>query len=830
MRFRPVATLFAVVVLAGALYVGAAGAGPLPALGVLLDPASGVWGSLGYINFADSATAPIPNLSAPVDIRYDQRDVPHIFAKTEDDAIRALGYVVARDRLFQMELQARAGAGTLSELVGKAGVVADSEPRHLGMARSAERKLAALDPTSIESRLLQAYSDGVNAYIDNATRAEWPVEYKLLGMRPARWRPVNSLYLYARMGFTLAHTNGETERMAAQALVGAAAAGALFPLHSPIQEPIQPNGSGAPRYDFHSIPAPGSADSAALALLPLLPRGNPSRDDAEVSRLFASNNWAVSPARSKSGHALLAGDPHLELTLPSIWFEAHLVVPGKLDVYGVTIPGAPGLVIGFTRDVAWSLTNTGADVLDYYRETVDSQTRPMKYRLDGVWKDVERRQELYRGKRGEVLRVDTVGYTHRGPLMRMGTEWVSMRWMVNEPAREAGAFFNAIHATTVQEFLDAFARDYAVPAQNVIVADRRGNIGIRSTGHYPIRPDGGDGLTIRDGSLSANDWRGFRPLQQYPQSINPPQGFLASANQQPIDPAVEPGYLGYDSGYEVWRALQINRLLRANAKVSLDDMRRYQTDPGSVRADAFYPYFRRAVAAARAVGVASPSMLSADSVLAAWDRRYTVTNTGAVLFESAMQQLVRHTWDELIPSGDSVRAATPSTAVLLQLLGDSASVWWDDRRTSAVLEDRNAVVAMSLAAAFDALVKRYGAPTAGRWAWGTTAPAQLHHLLRLAGFSEMRVPVQGGRGTLNPSAQNGGFGSSWRMVVEMGDRVRAMGTYPGGQSGNPASRRYNDRVRLWGEGNLELLIAPSSLDSITPAQVSASLTLSPGKP
>ena len=254
MRFRPVAMLIALAALAGAMYVGAAGAGPLPALGPFLDPVSGVWGSLGYVRLADSATAPIPNLSAPVDIRYDQRDVPHIFARTEDDAIRALGYVVARDRLFQMELQARAGGGTLSELVGKAGVVADSEPRHLGMARAAERKLAALAPTSLESRLLHAYSDGVNAYIDAATRAEWPVEYKLLGTRPARWNAINSLYLYARMGWTLAHTNGETERMAAEALVGAAAAGAIFPRNSPIQEPIQPNGSGAPRSRFSVRP------------------------------------------------------------------------------------------------------------------------------------------------------------------------------------------------------------------------------------------------------------------------------------------------------------------------------------------------------------------------------------------------------------------------------------------------------------------------------------------------------------------------------------------------------------------------------------------------
>ncbi|MEO6446936.1 MAG: penicillin acylase family protein [Gemmatimonadaceae bacterium] len=829
MRRRTGAALGAVVVLALALYAGGVGAGPLPPLGYLLDPVRGAWGSLAFLALPDSARGSIPSLSAPVEIRYDVRHVPHIFAQTEADAIRALGFVVARDRLFQMELQARAGAGTLTELVGAVAVQADSGPRGLGMARGAERMLAALDTSSEEAMLLQAYSEGVNAYIEAAPRAEWPVEYKLLGTRPARWNAVNSFYLYARMGWTLAHTSAESEQVAARALVGAAATAAILPRNSPIQEPIQPNGRGAARVDFARIPAPGAADSEAVALLPLLPGDPASTADVEVSRRFASNNWAVAPSRSKSGRAMLAGDPHLELTLPSIWYEAHLVVPGRLDVYGVTIPGAPGIVIGFNRNVAWSLTNTGADVLDYYRETVDEQLHPTKYLLDDEWRPLERRQEVYRGKRGQVIRIDTVSYTHRGPLMRMGTDWVSMRWTVNETSREAGAFFSAARATTAQEFLDIFARDFFAPAQNVIVADRQGNIGIRSTGHYPIRPDDGDGLTIRDGSRRASDWLGYWPVSRYPQALNPPQGFLASANQQPIDPAVDSGYFGYESSFEVWRALQINRLLRANAAVTLDDMRRYQTDPGSVRADAFYPYFRRAAAVASARGLATPALTSADSVLARWDRRYTVENTGAVLFEAAMQQLTRETWDELIPPGERSRVATPTTTVLLQLLSDSTNAWWDDRRTPGSLEDRDVILARALAAAYGEVIRRAGDPSTDGWQWGKVAPAQVHHLLGLSGFSELNVPVQGGRGTLNPSAQNGAYGSSWRMVVELGDRVRAMGTYPGGQSGNPASPRYLDRLKVWRQGDLELLIVPSAPDSLAPSQVSASLSLSPGR-
>jgi penicillin amidase len=312
-------------------------------------------------------------------------------------------------------------------------------------------------------------------------------------------------------------------------------------------------------------------------------------------------------------------------------------------------------------------------------------------------------------------------------------------------------------------------------------------------------------------------------VSDYPQAVNPAQGYLASANQQPIDPRAQPRYLGSEQNYDPWRALQINRLLRADSSVSLDEMRRFQTDAGSVRADLFLPYFLRASAAAPN---GSESLRSADSLLRRWDRRYTVDNTASALFERALRELTRRTWDELIPPGDSVRVATPGGVVLLQLLQDSASAWWDDRRTRDRVESRNDLLAGALAAAFDSLRTTQGPPTAERWSWGRLGSANIRHLLGLAGFSRTGMPVQAGPGTLNPSPASG-FGSSWRMVVELGDRVRALGTYPGGQSGNPASPLYDDRLRLWLNGDLELLYAPATLEALAPAQVRASLTLEP---
>jgi penicillin amidase len=711
--------------------------------------------------------------------------------------------------------------------VGAPALDADVETRHLGMPRAAELAFAALPDSATGKRFATAYAAGVNAWIDGLRPATWPVEYKLLGTRPSRWQPLNTMHLYNRMGHTLTYSPVERERQVVEGLIGAPALRAAFPVNAPIQEPIQPNGTGAARDDFRPLPAAGTPDTGAIAQLPRWLRSRLESDDSELHRVFASNNWAVAPSRSRSGNALLAGDPHLELTLPSIWYEAHLVVPGQLDVYGVTIPGAPGVTIGFNRDVAWSLTNTGADVIDFFRETVDDHGRPAKHLVDDRWRDLVQREEVYRDKRGKVLHTDTVMFTYRGPLTKLGSDWASMRWTVLEPADLVNAFNGAAHATTAVGLLDAFARDYFAPAQNVITADRQGNIGIRSTGHFPIRAGDGSGLTIRDGSLSSNDWQGYWSVAEYPQSINPPQGFVASANQQPIDPLQRARYMGYDTGFEPWRALQINRLLREADSIAFDDMRRFQTDPGSVRADRFVHHFLAATSQARASGYANDSLRAADSVLSRWDRRYTVDNTGAILFETAMAELGRRTWDELIPPSDSVRVAVPSTGVLLQLLSDSTSTWWDDRRTSDRVEDRNLILQESLAAAYQTVVRRFGAPDSARWAWGRVGPAAVNHMLGLTGFSRRDVPIQGGRGTLNPSAQRTGFGASWRMVVELGARVRAMGTYPGGQSGNPASARYDDRLRFWQRGELELLHAPPAVDSMTAEQVRASLTLSP---
>ena len=821
MRSSPAGTIAALALLTASLLVSAKSTGPLPALGPLLDPVHGVWSVVRSVDLPESADGRIPGMSGETRVAYDDRAVPHIFATSMDDAYRALGYVVARDRLFQLEIQGRSGAGTLSELAGPNALPIDRETRASGMPRSAERRLATLDSTTASWRLVRAYVDGVNAYVDALAPADYPIEYKLLGRPPARMKMIDVLHLLNRMGATLATTRDELTHLQASARVGRAAADALFPVHSPIVEPIQPNGQSQPRFDAVRIPAPSLPDARAVAMLA-------GMDGVDAQRLLAfaprrsddaigSNNWAVSPSRTAAGHALLAGDPHLELTLPSIWYEVHMVVKDSLDVYGVTIPGAPGVVIGFTKAVAWTFTNTGGDVMDYYAEHVDNVLAPTKYKLDDGWQPIELRVEQYRDAHGVEIARDTLRFTHRGPMRKVGSQWISVRWTVLETTRGLDAFDAAARANTSQELLAGMAERYQAPAQNMLTIDTAGTIAIQSTGRYPTRSGDQRGDWLFDGTLRSSDWLGDWPVTDYPHAVRPRQGFLASANQEPFDPRVQPRYFGAQ-WERPWRAMRINALLRADSAITPDAMRRYQSDPGSARADLFVPVF---LAAAKAAAVDSRATQAA-TLLASWNRRYTIDNRGAVLFEAMMRQLSMRLWDEF--RRDTSASPVPNDMMTATLFRDSLSTWWDDGNTIG-LETRDVLLRQVMASALDSTVSQHGAPDSEGWRWSNVRHANILHLTRLPAFSRLNVPVQGGNATLWPSTGDGHHGPSWRMVVEMGAPRRAWAIYPGGQSGNPLSARYDDRLDRWSKGELDTLRLPTRESDLPTAQRRSLLVL-----
>jgi penicillin amidase len=464
------------------------------------------------------------------------------------------------------------------------------------------------------------------------------------------------------------------------------------------------------------------------------------------------------------------------------------------------------VVIGFNRDVAWTFTNTEADLMDRWAEQVDDSVRPLHYRLDGAWAPVELRVETYRGPRGEIVAVDTLRFTHRGPLSRVGASWLSTRWTALESAGEPRELHQAAHARTAREWLDAMAT-YQSPPQNMLVADRSGTIAIRSTGRFPIRAGDGRGDRIRDGTTRASDWTGNWAVAEYPQAVTPAQGFLASANQEPQHPRDQPRYLGTD-WIPPWRALRINALLRADSAVTPEAMRQWQTDPGSARADFYVPYFLRAAA----TRPADTALAHAARLLAAWDRRYTRETEGAVLFEAAMATATSQVWDELTPD------VQPGGGAFVALLDDPASPWWDDRGTANTVERRDDMLAAALADGYEATIHAHGPPEFGGWQWSAVHRTDIWHLLRIPALSRLGIPVTGGPSTISPSSVTGGSeGPSWRMVVELGRDVRAWGTYPGGQSGNPASPRYDDGIPLWKNGDLAELRFPRRPEDVPDA-------------
>lgn len=807
--------------------VGARSIGPLPALEPLLD----LWSGAGQVAAAartpTSLDVEIPGLDGGVEVLVDGRGVPHVFATTERDAWRAQGWLVARDRLFQLNLQARATAGRLTEWVGPRALEADRRSRRLGLARAAERQWASLAADDPSRLALTAYADGVNAWIETVGTAQLPLEFRLLGVRPDRWEPEHGIYLFQQLATVLVLWDVAESRARVAALVGWEAAEALLPNHSPIQEPIQPNGQFAPRTDLLRLPPPGAPDSMArlLATADPLWRGPDPIAHRPESEAIGSNNWAVAAARSASGRALLAGDPHLNLTLPSVWYEIHLVVPGVLDVAGAALPGAPSVIIGFNRSLAWSMTNTGADVLDFYRETVDDPVSPTRYRLDGAWLPLELEETTYRDQRGRVLRTDTLRFNHRGPVTGEGATWTSSRWTMQETVPDPHVHARLNRAGTIEEGLAATAR-FPGPAQNFVLADTSGRIAIRSTGLYPLRPGDGRGDGIRDGSTRASDWIGWLPLESYPQAVDPAQGFLASANQEPTDPRATPWYFG--ALWPVpWRAIRINTLLRADSVVTPEAMRRFQTDPGSAAADLFVPHLLGAATAILAREPARGDLARAKALLAEWDRRYDPASRRAVLFEQVMQVAGRLLWDELIPAGDSLPLDQPGQDLTGALLQDPRNPWWDDRRT-AVAEDRDALLALALEQGLARTIARYGEPDDPRWTWSGVRVMNIRHLLGLEPLSRLGIPVASGTGTLSPSAGGGTHGASWRMVVELAPVLRAWTTYPGGQSGNPVSRWYSDRFPDWSAGDLQPANLPRTQAEMPADQVVTTIRLRAG--
>ncbi len=720
----------------------------------------------------------IPGLSAPITIRFDGAGVPHIRAANALDGAAALGFVHARDRMFQMELMRRAASGGLSEWAGPATLRMDRMMRILGLRRRAEADLAGLPP---ETRaMLDAYASGVNAWIAQHGRFSG-APFVLLG-RPAPWTPVDSLLWAKTMGLYLAgNWRTELERAGLADQVPHATIDQLWP---PQHDTPGPSASAAdPRYAGLA----GRLD----ALLPRFPAPFTQPEQA-------SNEWAVDGAHSTTGAPLLAGDPHLGYSMPSIWYLARIDTPEGV-LAGATAPGVPFLVIGRNSHIAWTFTTTGADTQDLFQETVlpdgryATPTGPAAFATH-----VE--HIAVRGQPDDVL---TVRETRHGPVISDldGQKGPVLAAAMAElqPGDTAAAGLLALNlADTVAE-AGAAAAQISSPVQNLLVADAH-DIGQFTTGRIPVRR-AGDGAWPQPGADGAHDWIGWASGAALPHVVNPPSGRIINANER-IAPPDFPVFMGRD-WFGDWRARRIRTLLGAG-KLSLADFARMQMDVTDTFAQALLPTLR---AVPHQEGLAG----QAAALLDGWDGAMTLESPQPLIFNAWIRRFYALVLERAhLPA----RVPSPWVDFTAWVLSPAGASWCGG--------DCTGLLAQALHDSASDLAQRFG-PDPAAWRWGDA---------HIAVFSDPVLPplsahiAQPGNettvfvGAAPLPALNAVHGPGYRGVYDLADLDRSLFVTAPGQSGNPFSPHAYDLLRPWRDGR-GITLGPD------PVQIDATLSLSP---
>ncbi len=772
---RYLKALFALLLCAGLIFVLDRPWGKVPAIGQLLDPFSGVWANAREAeDYTRDQQLSLEALDGPVSVRYDTLGIPHVFATNYLDAIRVQGYVTARDRLWQMEFQTHAAAGRLSEILGPDleekgdGRILrfDRLQRRMGMGYAAEQALSAMVEDDSVRQILTAYAQGVNALISSLTFKDFPIEYKILGYAPEPWTPLKTALLLKYMGQDLSSTEYDLPHTFLRARLGAEAFAELYP-NDANTSPIVPAGSP---FEFEPLPVGSPADSEAPAFAQL-PFSEPVPDKG-----IGSNNWAVHGSRTSSGMPILCNDPHLQLNLPSIWYQIQLHTP-EINVCGASLPGAPGIVLGFNRDIAWGVTNAGRDVRDWYKISYKDQSR-QQYQYEGEWRNTNTRIEKIVVKGGKI-QYDTVCYTHHGPVVydrsfeHAQLEAYALRWELHQASNEMKMFLILNSAKGLDDYKRALPY-FQCPGQNVLLATRDGDIAITQQGRFPLRWKD-QGRFLLDGSRADHEWAGYIPIEHNPQSINPERGYVSSANQYPADSSYPYDQLGY---YEEFRNQRINQQLdQMGNAISPEDLMQLQLDNyGQLAADAL------------------PLMLKAypqaEGEFSQWDYQYDATSFKAARFQSWYDKLYELIWDEIDAlDGPVIKPQHYQTIALMAR--DPQSIWFDHRST----EQREDLSALAEWAWKESQTEK---------SWWEYKSTSINHLLNLQPFNRTSVQNGGYRHIVNATSER--HGPSWRMVVELTDPPRAWGIYPGSQSGHPASAEYGDFIPDWAAGNYYPLV------------------------
>ena len=566
-------------------YYGNYSIGSLPPLAKFFNPFGGFWQNNRNMDRIPEKLL-FSELEDTVVVCWDDRRVAHIFARHNHDAFFMQGYLTARDRLWQMEFQTHVTAGRLAEIIGRTGLEMDRFNRRIGLTRAAERTLSRMLQDTLYAPVVQAYTAGVNAYINSLSAHQYPIEYKILDYKPEPWTPLKIALLLKKMAWDLTGIYMEAAMEKAR-IHYPGMYEQMYPDIPPFNVPIIPGGT---LFDFKPlIPRipPDSfkpVESGPVSPLPLL----------QLPDQFpGSNNWVIGSKKSANGLPILANDPHLKFTLPSIWYEIQISTP-EMNVYGFSLPGAPNIVIGFNTQIAWGVTNAETDVLDWFSIKFLDVAKSI-YQYNNQVKYAERRIETIK-IRGADSFIDSVYYTVHGPVVNPGINTplfksvplaAAMRWTGHDSSDEGRTFLLINRAQNYDQFAEAL-QSFDTPAQNFIFASRGNDIAIWHSGKIPLRWRN-QGKFFLPGHDPQYEWQGFIPRSQLPHSKNPEQGFLSSANQYPVDTRYPYSLRGNYAPFE--RSTRIKEYLSEKTGLFPEDLMVLQTDIYNLFASRTLPVF-----------------------------------------------------------------------------------------------------------------------------------------------------------------------------------------------------------------------------------------------
>jgi penicillin amidase len=776
---------------------------------VLLLAAVLAWGASWWLYSAINAAMPtldgtvaVTGLKAPVTVVRDEHGVPSITASSLDDLFFAQGYVTAQDRLWQMDTMRRFAAGELAAALGSDYVKVDREQRVLGLRAVAERSLAQATPE--ERAQLEAYARGVNAYISEHQYG-LPFEMRVLRYFPRAWTAEDSVLVGASMAEMLNHGTylDDLNKEKILARLGPELTGDLYVERS--QRDIVPG------HDLDEIePAAASPDSAQQASRqPVLlkhERKRHHRAELEVPPMMdsvraGSNNWVISGAHTESGRPLLSNDMHLPHHIPNTWYEAHLTC-GDYDVAGVTLPGAPWVIVGHNRRIAWGFTNVGPDVEDVFVENFNAQG---EYQTPQGWRSPEVRHEVIHVKRGRDVEMDVM-VTRHGPLisreMKGEGRQLALKWAIYDTGLSL-PFYAVNSAQNWEQFRAAFGR-YNGPGQNAVYADVDGNIGYQATGKVPIRA-AGDGSLPVSGADDAHEWTGYIPFEEMPSVYNPPSGIIATANGRITADGYK--YTITKEWESPYRTERIYRVLRQNKKFTAADMLALQTD---VQSDLDRFVAQRMVYAVDQTPSASARAKNAADILRRFDGKISMDSAGA-----AIEQRVRRWLMDTLLKGKLGDDAKLYRWFMKTVWLENAVAFQPERWLPREYKSWDAL----LTAAVEAAVSDPNAPAnLETWKYGDYATVQIGHPI----FSKIpwlknyastaRLPQSGNGITVKQVGSV--FAPSERFTADFADLDRSTLNIVNGQSGNLFSPYFNDQFEAWYRGTtFRLAFSPETVNA-----------------